>query len=53
MPVRFWLPPSKGGEVLGATEVLNKRNGLLFEEPDRLRLARLYKVAGRFALRND
>ena len=35
-----------GGEVLGAIEVLNKRNGLLFEEPDRLRLAKLCKVAG-------
>ena len=35
-----------GDEVLGAIEVLNKRNGLLFDERDRLRLSQLCRVAG-------
>ena len=39
-------PIIAGEEVLGAIEVLNKQNGLLFGESDRLRLAQLCRVAG-------
>ena len=35
-----------GDEVLGAIEVLNKCNGMLFDERDRLRLSQLCRVAG-------
>ncbi len=39
-------PIIAGKEVLGVIEVLNKRDGMLFEEDDRVRLSGLCQVAG-------